>query len=80
MNRSTPYAKAMAEAHAIYLRKCLEESSGNVKEAARIAGLYRTHFYKLCAHYQVSVTHARASLSVFNNPLRRGKAFHRSQA
>jgi DNA-binding NtrC family response regulator len=53
VNRATPYAHAMAEAARQYLGKCLQDSGGNVAGAARIAGLNRQHFYKLCARYQV---------------------------
>jgi AraC-like DNA-binding protein len=59
----------MAAAAKEYLCKCLAESGGNVAKAARIAGLNRPHFYRLCDRYQVisPVPPPRKAASVFRD-------------
>ena len=47
------YAEAMATARREYLRRVLEYSNGKAYLAALIAGVNRTHFYKLLAQYGV---------------------------
>ncbi len=43
-----PYREALLEFEQQYLTSVLAESNGNVSEAARRAGVFRTHFYKMC--------------------------------
>ena len=47
------YAEAMTQAAERYLREILAQTGGNVSAAAQIAGIHRTHFYRLFSRFQV---------------------------
>lgn len=48
------FANAQRQHASEYLSACLAKTRGNVAAAARLAGLNRTHFYKLCSRFGVS--------------------------
>jgi hypothetical protein len=47
------FAEHMDQAAAQYLRECLDRAGGNVTQAAKASGTYRTHFHKRCVRYGV---------------------------
>jgi hypothetical protein len=44
-----------------YLRACLAQTGGNITHAAKVAGLHRSNFYRLCERCEVSFTEARSA-------------------
>jgi DNA-binding NtrC family response regulator len=49
------FAEAMTTAATQYLADCVLKSGGNVTAAARMAGMDRSSFYRLCARCGVSI-------------------------
>ena len=56
------YKTHLEQAKIKYLRDLLKQTKGDVKKAAIIAGLYRTHMYTLLKRYKI----------VFQNPKANG--------
>lgn len=50
------YEETMIAAGRGYIRAVMEQSGGNAKRAAQMAGVNRTHFYKLLQKYQIPTT------------------------
>jgi DNA-binding NtrC family response regulator len=55
---------AISLATRICIESALEQSGGNVKEAAQIIGVHRTHLYDLAAKHGVSMARRRRSILV----------------
>lgn len=50
------YAEAMAQEAVVYLRGVLAQSGGIAGPAAKLAGVNRTHFYKLLKRHGLKFT------------------------
>lgn len=49
------FSESMHGHASAYLRHALHRSRGNVKEAAKAAGMHRTQFYRLCQRCQINI-------------------------